>query len=411
MTRSRVAATISPTDTATRSRAAATTSPTDTATRSRTATDTTTRTLSPGSTASATNSRAAGTSSNTLTETRTETQTPTETRTETHTATETQTPSNAITQSPTSATTPSPTPSSSMSTAITLNIPSSQQANADTLIRGYISNYAAQAGYSNADINSVTWANGVYTVTGNVVGAQQFQNGFPLSSAYTNLLASLVPSPSPTPSSAPSVALPIGIAVGATALAVIGAATAIYLTRQKRRRISFDPNAPTVMNTLKNAIPATRMSLPTAIQPVNNMNEDYYDPEQATRPISFQENSHVQTLQKQASLPAAEIKARMNFIPITNTKSSIDKIKMSTSAPASPQIPHGFQTSPSTRQLVHPFMARRHTLPPPPASEFDLNKSSPSLQQPPPPPPPPEEPRVVFNALPPRQNYPPPPLE
>jgi len=293
-----------------------------------------------------------------------------------------------------------------MSTAFTLNIPSSQQSNADTLIRGYVTSYAAQAGYSNAVINSITWANGVYTVTGNVVGAQQFQNGFPLSSAYTSLLGSLVPSPSPTPSTAPSVALPIGIAVGATALAVIGAATAIYLTRQKRRRISFDPNAPTVINALKNAIPATRMSLPNAIQPVN---EDYYDPEQATRPISFQENSHVQTLQKQASMPAAELKERINFVPINNTKPIFDKIKMSTSAPSSPLIPHGFQQSASTRQLVHPFMARRHTLPPPPASEFDLNRDSPSLQ--PPPPPPDDEPRTAFNALPPRQNYPPPPVE
>jgi len=302
-----------------------------------------------------------------------------------------------------------------MSTDFTLRIPSTQQANADTLIRGYVSSYAAQAGYSNAVINSVTWANGAYTVNGNVVGAQQFQNGFPLSSAYTNLLASLVPSPTPAPSSAPSVALPIGIAVGATALGVIVAGTAIYLTRQKRRRISFDPNAPTVMNQLKNAIPATRMSplgtngsLPTAIKPVNNMNEDYYDPEQASRPISFQENSHVQTLQKQASLPAID-KARINFVTIPN-KPSYDKIKM-TSAPSSPVIPHGFQQSLSTRQLAHPFMARRHTLPPPPASEFDLNRNSPSLQQPPPPPPLEEEPRVAFNAMPPRQNYPLPPVE
>jgi hypothetical protein len=293
-----------------------------------------------------------------------------------------------------------------MSTDFTLRIPSNQQTNADTLIRGYVSSYAAQAGYSNAVINSVTWANGAYTVLGNVVGAQQFQNGFPLSSAYTNLLASLVPPPSPTPSSTPSVALPIGIAVGATALAIIGAATAIYLARQKRRRISFDPNAPTVMNTLKNAIPATRMSLPTAIQPVNN--EGYYDPEQGTRIVSFQENSHVQTLQKQASMPAID-KARINFIPVNNSKSLNDKIKTA-SAPSSPQIPHGFQQSASTRQLTHPFMARRHTLPPPPASEFDLNRYSPSLQSQPPPPPE-EEPRVAFNALPPRQNYPPPPVE
>jgi hypothetical protein len=297
-----------------------------------------------------------------------------------------------------------------MSTDFTLRIPSTQQANADTLIRGYVSSYAAQAGYSNAVINSVTWVNGAYVVNGNVVGAQQFQNGFPLSSAYTNLLASLVPSPTPAPSSAPSVALPIGIAVGATALGVIVAGTAIYLTRQKRRRISFDPNAPTVMNQLKNAIPATRMSLPTAIQPVNNMNEDYYDPEQASRPISFQENSHVQTLQKQASLPASEIKARLNFVPINNSKSFNDKVKTA-STPASPVIPHGFQQSASTRQLAHPFIARRHTLPPPPASEFDLNRDSPSLQQPPPPPPLEEEPRVAFNAMPPRQNYPLPPVE
>jgi hypothetical protein len=297
-----------------------------------------------------------------------------------------------------------------MSTAFTLNIPSSQQANADTLIRGYVSSYAAQAGYSNAVINSVTWVNGAYVVSGNVIGAQQFQNGFPLSSAYTSLIASLAPSPTPTPSSAPSIALPIGIAVGATALGVIIAGTAIYLTRQKRRRISFDPNAPTVMNTLKNVIPATRFSLPTAIQPVNN--EGYYDPEQATRPISFQENSHVQTLQKQVSLSASEMKARLNFVPINNSKSFNDKIKM-TSAPSSPVIPHGFQQSASTRQLAHPFMARRHTLPPPPATEFDLNRDSPSLQSQPPPPPPheEEEPRTAFSAMPPRQNYPPPPVE
>jgi len=295
-----------------------------------------------------------------------------------------------------------------MSTAFTLNIPSSQQSNADTLIRGYVSSYAAQAGYSNAVINSVTWVNGAYVVSGNVVGAQQFQSGFPLSSAYTSLIASLAPSPTTTPSSAPSVALPIGIAVGATALGVIIAGTAIYLTRQKRRRISFDPNAPTVMNTLKNVIPATRFSLPTAIQPVNN--EGYYDPEQASRPISFQENSHVQTLQKQASMPAAELKARINFVPINNTKPAFDKVKMSTSVPSSPQIPHGFQQSLSTRQLTHPFMSRRHTLPPPPASEFDLNRDSPSLQ-PPPPPPPEYEPRTAFSALPSRQNYPLPPLE
>ena len=300
-----------------------------------------------------------------------------------------------------------------MSTAFILTIPSTQQSNADTLIRGYVSNYAAQAGYSNAVIQSVAWVDGAYVVAGNVVGAQQFQNSFPLSSAYTNLLAALVPRPSPTPSSAPSVALPVGIAVGATALGVIIAGTAIYLARQKRRRISFDPNAPTVMNQLKNAIPATRMSLPTAIQPVNN--EGYYDPEQATRPISFQDNSHVQTLQKQASLPAAEMKARMNFVPINN-KLSYDKAKMSSvsasaPAPASPVIPHGFQQSASIRQLAHPFMARRHTLPPPPASEFDLNRDSPSLQPPPPPPPPEEEPRRAFNAMPPRQNYPPPPVE
>jgi hypothetical protein len=306
-----------------------------------------------------------------------------------------------------------------MSTAFILNIPSRQQSNGETLIRGYVSNYASQAGYVNAVIQSVAWVDGAYVVAGNVIGAQQFQNSFPLSSAYTNLLAALGPSASPAqaPSSASSVALPVGIAVGATALGVIVAGTAIYLTRQKRRRISIDPNAPTVMNALKNAIPTTRMSplgtngsLPTAIQSVNNTNGDYYDPEQATRPVSFQENSHVQTLQKQASLQASEMKARINFVAINNSKSINDKIK-SASASSSPQIPHGFQQSASTRQLVHPFMARRHTLPPPPVSEFDLNRDSPSLQQPPPPPPPEEESRAAFNARPVRQNYPPPPVE
>jgi hypothetical protein len=308
-----------------------------------------------------------------------------------------------------------------MSTAFILNIPSRQQSNGETLIRGYVSNYASQAGYINAVIQSVAWVDGAYVVAGNVIGAQQFQNSFPLSSAYTNLIAALGPSASQAPaqasSTSSSIALPVGIAVGATALGVIVAGTAIYLTRQKRRRISIDPNAPTVMNALKNAIPTTLLSplgtngsLPNAIQPVNNTNEDYYDPELAIRPLSFQENSHVQTLQKQASLPAAEMKGRINFVAINNSKSVNDKIK-SASASSSPQIPHGFQQSASTRQLVHPFMTRRHTLPPPPATEFDLNRDSPSLQPPPPPPPPEEEPRAAFNARPVRQNYPPPPVE
>ena len=279
-----------------------------------------------------------------------------------------------------------------MSTAFTLNIPSNQQANADTLIRGYVTSYAAQAGYSNAIINSITWANGAYTVTGNVVGAQQFQNGFPLSSAYTSLLASLVPSSSPSPSAAPSIALPVGIAVGATALAVVGAATAIYLTRQKRRRISFDPNAPSVINALKNAMPATRMSLPKSLPP--STNEEYYDPEQATHSKNFHENIH---LSKQPSQPDLD-KIRTKFVPINN-KLSYDKAKM---ASITATVPQGFQPAPSARQLIHPFMSRRNTLPPA-TTEFDLNHL--------PPPPPPEEPRVAFNALPPRQNYPPPPLE
>jgi len=290
-----------------------------------------------------------------------------------------------------------------MSTAFSLTIPSTLQSNGDTLIRGYVSNYAAQAGYSNAVINSVTWANGAYTVLGNVVGAQQFSSGFPLSTAYVNLLAALVPSPSPVPQAAPSVALPIGIAVGATALAVIGAATTIYLMRQKRRRIAFDPNQQTVMDTLKNAIPATRMSLPKAIQPVN---ETYYDPEQGTHIVKFHGNSF---LERQSSMPAVDLQARMNFTPITN-KPAYDKIKIMTSAPSSPQIPHGYQPTASSRHLVHPFMSRRNTLPPP-VAEFDLNNVSPTLTGAPPPPPPEEEPRVAFTALPPRQNYPPPPVE
>jgi hypothetical protein len=289
-----------------------------------------------------------------------------------------------------------------MSTAFSLTIPSTLQSNGDTLIRGYVSNYAAQAGYSNAVINSVTWANGAYTVLGNVVGAQQFSSGFPLSTAYVNLLAALVPSPSPAPQAAPSVALPIGIAVGATALAVIGAATTIYLMRQKRRRIAFDPNQQTVMDTLKNAIPATRISLPKAIQPVN---ETYYDPEQGTHNVKFHGNSF---LERQPSMPAVDLKVRVNFTPMNNSKPVHDKVKMMSSAP---QIPHGFQPAPSTRQLVHPFMSRRNTLPPP-VTEFDLNNVSPTLAPlAPPPPPEEEEPRVAFTALPPRQNYPPPPVE
>ena len=287
-----------------------------------------------------------------------------------------------------------------------INIPSGQTSNADTLIRGYISNYASQAGYSNAVIQSVTWRNGEYTVIGNVVGGQQFSSGFALSSAYANLLSALAPSPSPTPSVTPSIGLPIGIAVGATALAVIIATTAIYLTRQKRRRISFNPNQQTVMNTLKNVIPATKISLPTKTQPVN---EDYYDPEQATQPTNLQMVDHSYALQRQASQIVMEAKPRLNFTPITNNKMSYDKIKMLTGSlpPPAPVIPHGYQPSPSTRQLVNPFQARRHTLPPP-ATEFDLTRVSPSLEAPPPPP---EEPKATFRAQPPRQNYPPPPLE
>ena len=150
--------------------------------------------------------------------------------------------------------TPSETPTST-ATIFTLRIPTQQNSNADTIIRGYISSYAASAGYSNAIVNSITWENGAYTVVGSVVNPVQFSSSFPLSVGYSNLLANLSPStPTPAASSSPiGLALPIGLAVGGTAIVAISIGGILYIVRQRRRK---------VVN-IRSPVPETRMSVTT----------------------------------------------------------------------------------------------------------------------------------------------------
>jgi hypothetical protein len=283
-----------------------------------------------------------------------------------------------------------------VSTVFILHIPSTQQTDGETLIRGYVSNYAAQAGYSNAIIQTVTWANNTYTVVGNVNNAQQFQSGFALSSAYSNLLTAL--SPPSAPAAPSSIALPVGIAVGATALGIISAATAIYLNRKKRRQVSFDPTQPSTLNQLKSAMSMTmtKMTLPQNVQPIN---ESYYDPEQGNVNSNFTDNVH---LARQPSLSNVDLKLRTKFIPINN-RVSYEKAKMVVNTPNISTITSAYK-QPSTRQLVNPFMSRRNTIPPP-LGEFDI-----------PPPPPPtfkleDEPKVSFQPIKIDEIYPPPPIE
>ena len=260
-TRSRVAGSFSPTVTATRSRAAGSLSPTVTATRSRAAgslspTVTATRSRVAGSlspTVTATRSRVAGSSSPTVSETRTGT------RTESSTLTSSISPSVMATTSPTPTQTISGTPTTT-ATIFTLRIPTQQNSNADTIIRGYISSYAASAGYSNAIVNSITWENGAYTVVGSVVNPVQFSSSFPLSVGYSNLLANLSPS-TPTPSVASpisSLALPIGLAVGGTAIVAISIGGILYVVRQRRRK---------VVN-IRSPVPETKISVPAKVAPM-----------------------------------------------------------------------------------------------------------------------------------------------
>jgi len=172
------------------------------------------------------------------------------TRTQSDTLTPSRSPSvqSSVSATPTQTATETP---STTATIFTIQIPAQQNSNADTIIRGYVSSYAASAGYSNAIVQSITWTNGVYTVIGSVVNPGQFSSSFPLSVGYTNLLANLNPmTPTPT-ATAPSIALPIGLAVGGTVVVAVAIGGMLYIVRQRRRKVVQAP------------IPETKMFVPT----------------------------------------------------------------------------------------------------------------------------------------------------
>ena len=338
VTRSRVAGSVSATDTATRSRGGASISGTDTRSRtgSVTMTNTATRSRAGGST-SATITRSpilgsvSATDSRSHTASITITDTPTGSRafislsgTNTPSGTWTPTATQRVGASNSGIATQTAT-SSPLINSFTMTIPSPQTANADTLIRGYLGSYAATAGYSNMMIQSITWMNGAYTVTGLSSSASQFAAGFPLSTSYTNLIANLNPSSSPSPgpsASALNLGLIVGVAGGGVAVLIAAVvAVLVYRRKQKARRpVSvqhgsvdvFAPSLPLTPSGSPSMTTLTKMFVPSSAlhqTPPTNFNlahlqenEDYYDPEQAvTKPRTMLRNEFIPTFQRQAS--------------------------------------------------------------------------------------------------------------
>jgi hypothetical protein len=131
------------------------------------------------------------------------------------------------------------------------------------LIRGYLGTYSSSAGYNNLVIQSITWANGVYTIVGNTNNPSQFMSGFQLSRDYNALLQNLNPQ-APTL----NIAVPIGIASGALVLVVaIIMGTILLVRRRSRRRVLSDASETktrmSLSNDLRSAIASlTAVSIP-----------------------------------------------------------------------------------------------------------------------------------------------------
>jgi len=316
-----------------------------------------------------------------------------------------------------------------MTTTFTLIVPGPLVSNSDTLIRGYVTSYAAQAGYTNAVVQSVTWANNAYTVTGYVTNAQQFSSGFPLSSAYGNLLNAINP---PTLQSSLSAGGVVGIVFGVLLAATLITVPAIYYNRErlakfinnKPEQVEKKTENPLSINS-ENQPPQIiqnkqlRMSLP-------RVEESYYDPESSEQDSGFRmvSNDYIKTLIRQASLANIEgvaVPNRVNFAPINNRKPAYDAIKMasrvgeppSLTVPPPPPVPStplspfvkqnsasnlpikpialpsvvsGFPKSASLKTAVNPFLRPDQQLPPkmPPGPIIKTYKSSRRFTIPPP---------------------------
>ena len=241
-------------------------------------------------------------------------------------------------------------------------------------------------------IQSITWANGAYTVTGLSSSASQFAAGFPLSTSYTSLLANLNPA-SPAPALAPAPATSASAAAGPNLGLIVGAAGAgvavliagvavamVYRRKQKARRpMSFNQatQSPISMATLtKMFIPQQQLDVeappppPPPSMSVSDIRRDeghYYDPEQAVaKPRAMLRNEFIPTLQRQAS-NLTMVKTHMNSSPTLSLAEFPPQHVLRSIKPVNP-----FNKSGKTFMPV-----------PPPA---DSRADSPSLQPPPPPP-------------------------
>lgn len=237
-------------------------------------------------------------------------------------------------------------------------------------------------------VQSITWANGAYTVTGLSSSASQFAAGFPLTTGYTSLLANLNPvSPAPATSATaaataagPNLGLIVGAAGAGVAVLIAGVAVAmVYRRKQKARRpMSFNQatQSPISMATLtKMFIPHQQSEVEAPPPPPPSMSLSqirrdeghYYDPEQAVaKPRAMLHNEFIPTLQRQAS-NLTMVKTHMNSSPTLSLAEFPPQHVQRAVKPANP-----FNKSGKT------FMP-----PPPPA---DSRSDSPSLQPPPPPP-------------------------
>lgn len=251
-------------------------------------------------------------------------------------------------------------------------------------------------------IQSITWANGAYTVTGLSSSASQFAAGFPLSTSYTSLLANLNPASSssaPVAAAAVAAAGPnLGLIVGAAGagVAVLIAAVAVamvYRRKQKARRpMSFNQatQSPISMATLtKMFVPQQQSDVeappPPPSMSVSDIRRDdghYYDPEQAVaKPRAMLRNDFIPTLQRQASnLTMIKTQSLAEFPPQHVLRSA------QPSGDNRPQPTLG-RLGDVQRAIkpANPFNKSGKTfMPPPPPA--DSRSESPSLQPPPPPP-------------------------
>ena len=184
--------------------------------------------------------------------------------TESSTVTATQTPSNTIT----STLTATSTPSISL-TLFSLVIPGNNVANAQSTIQRYIQTFVGNS--STVTLNTVSWNNGVYTVTGSTSSTTSISNLFPNSAQYQALMASLGESSTNNVATVAPYGISIGASIaGAAVLGIIAIGFYFIVRRRNRSRVIRNrPVVPTVMSLPEVARSDAVKSSPEGIRPVD----------------------------------------------------------------------------------------------------------------------------------------------